>query len=211
MKNFKILPTAILFICITYLVNGQTEKGKLLLGSETKLNFAAMNSKWKSDDDSGENGKTFDVEFSPQVGIFVVDNLALGIELPVNYSLEKDDSDNKFHSSTVALAPYIRKYFGTTNIKPYVHGAVGVGFQKYGYDLSGSNMDPGMTPEEDFKSTIYLYGLGGGLAFFLNEKTSLDIGLDYVSSSVKPKDDNDDNYRSIINGIGLSVGFSIIL
>jgi hypothetical protein len=49
------------------------------------------------------------------------------------------------------------------------------------------------------------------LAIFLNEKTSLDIGVDYASSSIKPKQDNDNNYRSITSGIGIGIGFTIIL
>jgi outer membrane protein len=211
MKNFKSIPIGILLFCITYLVNGQTEKGKILLVCETKLNFTSLNSKWKSDDGNGEDGKTSNLEFSPQLGFFVIDNLALGIELPINYSSEKNENDNKFHSTSVAFAPFIRYYFGTNNIKPYLHSGIGFGYQKMGYDLNASYSDYNMNPSQDFKSTISLYEFGGGLAIFLNEKTSLDIEIGYASGSIKPKKDNNNNYRSITSGIGLGIGFAIII
>ena len=211
MKNLKSLPIGVVLLCMTYLVSGQTEKGKFLLGCESKLNATALNLKWKSDDDHGDDGKTFNLEFSPQVGYFVIDNLALGLELPVSYSSNKSENGNQFHTTALAFAPFIRNYFGKNNIKPYLHGGIGFGYQETGIDLGDSYIDPGFDPRQDFKSTVFLYELGGGLAIFFNEKVSLDIGVSYASGSEKPKEDNSDNYRSITSGIGLGIGFTIVL
>jgi hypothetical protein len=53
------------------------------------LNFSSVNSKFESDDVNEDLGKTTTLEFSPQIGFFVIDGLALGMELPIMPSLEK--------------------------------------------------------------------------------------------------------------------------
>lgn len=168
------------------------------------MNFTSLNSKWETDDNSGEAGKTTDLEFSPQFGFFVADGLALGVELPIKYSSEKDEYDDKYISTTMAFAPFIKYYFGTSNIKPYLLGEVGFGNLKMKYD-------PATGSSDDFSAGMFLYEIGGGLGIFLNEKVSLDIGLGYTSASIKPKENNDINYKSISSGFGLGIGIVVIL
>lgn len=204
-----------LFLGIAFLANGQTEKGKILIGGETKLNFTSLNSIWKSDDGNGKEGNILNFDFSPQFGLFVKDNFALGVQLPLTYSFEKKENVHKYSSTSVALAPFIRYYFGKNNIKPYLHGGVGLGYQKYKYGNYGlypdSEPDPGFNPILDLNYGMFLYELGGGISIFINEKTSIDVGLGYSSISSKSLEDNDNNYRIITRGIGLGLGFSVIL
>jgi outer membrane protein len=204
MTNLKILSIGFVMLCFVISLKGQTEQGNVLLGGETKLNFTSMNSKWKTDDDNGEYGKTTNLELSPQIGFFVADGLALGVELPVMYSSEKDEDDDKYSTTSFAFAPFLRYYFGTSNVKPYFHGAVGLGSMKMKFDpASGSSADA--------SARMFLYELGGGLGIFLNDKVSLDIGLGYASVSLKPTEDNDVNYKDITSGFGLGIGIVVVL
>jgi hypothetical protein len=53
--------------------------------------------------------------------------------------------------------------------------------------------------------------MGVGLAVFLNDKVSLDIGIAYTSQSLTPKDDNDNNYKSITSGFEAGIGIVFML
>ena len=198
MKNLRIVSFGVVLFCFVISLKGQTEKGKVLIGGETKLNFTSLNSKWKSDVSSGDNGKSTNLEFGPQIGFFVIDGLVLGAELPIKYSSETDENDNKNSSTSLAFAPFVRYYFGTSNIKPYLQGEVGFGNlkMKYGPTMSAK---------------MFLYQIGAGLGIFLNEKVSLDIGLGYESVSIKPKENNNTNFRTIGHGFGLGIGIVVVL
>lgn len=194
----------VIFTYLTFAAYGQTDKGKLLIGGGSTLDFSSLNSTWKTDDDEGDAGKMTELEFSPQIGYFVIDNLAVGVELPITYSSETDEDDYKYSTTAIALAPFVRYYFGTTNIKPYLHGSAGYGTMKMKED------PPGGASDDEFVG-MFIYSLGGGLGIFLNEKVSLDIGLGYVSASAKPEEDYDVNFRVIGSGFGIGIGFAIVL
>ena len=101
-----------------------------------------------------------------------------------------------------AFAPFLRCYIGSSNIKPYLHGEVGLGTEK--------SKTPGVSNEFSTSADIFLYELGGGIGIFLNEKVSLDIGLAYASVSFKRRLNNL-NFKDIANGFGLGIGFVIVL
>lgn len=201
MKNLKIISIGFILFSFVNSLKGQTEQGSILLGGESKLSFTSLNSKWKTDYDEGDNGKTFNLEFSPQIGFFVIDGLALGAEIPIAYSSEKDEDDDKSITTSLALSPFLRYYFGTSNVKPYLHGEIGFGNLKLNYNYSSY--------ETSYR--MFLYEIGGGLGIFLNEKVSLDIGLGYASTSIKPKENVYYDYKIISSGFGLGIGIVVIL
>lgn len=204
MKTFKILSIGFVLFSLGFTANAQTEQGHLLIGGESKLNFTSLNSKWKTDDDSGDVGKTTNLDFSPQIGFFVADGLALGIEIPISYSSEKDEDENKYNSTSMAFAPFLKYYFGSGNIKPYFQGEFGIGNLNMKYEPASGTSD-------DASAGMFLYQVGGGIGVFLNEKVSLDFGLGYSSVSIKPDEDNDINYQNISSGFGLGIGIVVIL
>lgn len=206
MKVFKILSIGLVLFSMGFETNAQTEKGNFLLGGESKLNFTFLNSKEKWDDGSDDMGKTTNLQFSPIVGFFIANGIAVGAEVPISYYSYKNDSDDKYSTTSMALAPFIRYYFelSNSNLKPYLHGEIGLGSLKEKYNPSvGSSIDE--------TSGMFLYQIGGGLGIFLNEKVSIDIGLAYSSVSIKSKENNPDNYRDISSGIGLGIGLVIVL
>lgn len=180
----------------------QCEKGKVLVGGDSKFSFTSMDMKIKDDNDERDYGKSIELEFSPQVGYFVVDNLALGLAIPVSMKKETDIDDNEEKTTSFAVAPFARYYFGTTNAKPFLQGLVGFGGAKYTYDF-----DMGETI--DTKMSLFLWEVGGGVAVFLNESIGIDIGVAYGSSHMKPKENNDDNAKIISSGFALHVGFAL--
>jgi opacity protein-like surface antigen len=186
-------------------VFGQTDQGKFLLGGSSSLNVGIISDRWKSDDDKGKYDKTFDISLDPQVGIFVVKNLAVGLELQVSTSKTTDDDPKDVSTNTIfSGGPFVRYYFGSGKIKPFLHSAVGIGTRKYKFDPEVGN-------SYDSKYNLFGFKFAGGIALFLNDNVSLDLGLGYSYRSSKAKENNGANLKDITGSTGLNVGVVIIL
>lgn len=220
MKKLKTLLIVLTVFGSFFLANAQTEKenvevekenlqikkGSFLLGGSSNLSFTSIKSKVKTDSDSRDVNKTTNINFSPKIGYFVTDNLAFGLELPIAFFLQKSDgSDEKYTSSSFAFSPFVRKYFGSSNIKPYLDGQIGFGTVE-------SEFTPpslfGDSSSIESSRDIFLYEIEGGIGIFFNEKISLDLALGYAYSSTEI---DDDDIKRIVNGFGFGVGIIIIL
>ncbi|NVO10707.1 MAG: outer membrane beta-barrel protein [Bacteroidales bacterium] len=204
MKNLKFFLSVFILMLFVFSVYGQTTQGTFLLGGDSKLDFSAMNSKWKTDNGSGSSGSSMSFQLSPKIGFFIIDNLAIGVKLPIGISYQEDKNHNKFSSTSLGISPFIKYYFGTSNIKPYLNSSAG-----FSSLTAKDNPVNGST----IKSTtgMFSFDLGGGFGIFLNDKVSVDIGVGYNYTSYKDKENNDNNYRNIYSGLGLGVGISISL
>lgn len=217
MKNLNILLILLTLFGSLFLANAQTEKENeevekenlnikkrsILLGGDSKLNFTTLKSKI----DSRDISKTTNIDFSPKIGFFITDNSALGFELPFTYTSEESErNDEKYTSSSFTFAPFIRRYFGTNNIRPYLEGQIGYGHVNTEYTLP--SFFNGSTSPDELSANLFLYEIEAGIGVFLNEMVSLDIALGYASTSTKF---NDDNIMRIVSGFGLGVGIVIIL
>lgn len=200
MKTFKLISIGIVLLCLAIPINAQTFPGTVMIGGKTSLSATIENPKWKNDDDSGDNGRFMNLGVSPVLGYFLADGLALGAEIPVMYSKYKDEDGDKSTYTSVACTPFARYYFGASTMKPYLHGAVGYGIQKSEYE----NSDPATWG-------IFTWDVGGGLAIFLNDKVSVDVGLGYSSTSRKRREDNDTNFKTITGILGLDMGIVVML
>ncbi len=204
MKTFKCLLFGLLILGTTITAKAQTEKGNFLIGGQTLLNFSFDNSKWKSDNDDGKNYKRTNFMFSPKVGIFVVKGFAIGVELPVSYYNTKYESDTKYRATSLGLGPFLRYYFGSSKIKPYIHDNFA-----FGYYTSKNEHSSGSIFENKY---VFFSGkIGGGVGFFVNEKVSIDLGLTYSYEYDISTEDNDDGRIDIINGIDLEIGVMVVL
>lgn len=204
MTRIKQSFSIILMLLVTVALQAQTEQYKIFVGSSSKLNFSFLNVSQKSDQGSVNVNKSTDINLAPQAGAFVINNLAIGLEIPFAYSYQNNILTNtKNYSTSIALAPFVRYYFGQTKIKPYLNGLVGVGTMK--------SKTVGSFYNDNSKYNLFLYQVGGGVGFFLGDKVSLDVDLSYASGAEKPTENNTDNTRYVTGGIGMEVGFTIFL
>lgn len=193
MKKFFLLLT--LLVSLTFSVNAQTEKGKWLVSGSTNVGFNSVNTKYKADGFSvdGEKVNTFNI--SPSVGYFIIDNLSVGLGLDYNNSSTKDENDEKLSSSTFTVLPTATYFFTkNTTVKPYLGAGAGYASykQKYG---SVSQTNGG-----------FAWGVEGGLAYFINPKIGIDLGLGYGQVSVEESD-----VTIKANTFGAKIGFSLFL
>jgi outer membrane protein len=157
------------------------------------VGFAITSSKIKNggSDIDGPNRTYFNI--SPNAGYFIMDNLAVGVGLGFDLYKEEDEDDAE---TTFGISPFARYYFDLENIKPFAQVGFGVGSYSYG-------------SEDSMKESILHFGLGAGIALFLNDNVSVDFALGYTSESYKPKDEDDLKY--VYGSFGLGIGLTMFL
>ena len=196
-KNLKITSFLIILMVFSAVVSAQTEKGTAIISGSTNLTFSSLTPKMEDGNNSMEGNKVSNFEFTPGAGIFIANNLALGVQVSINSATERLNREDYTESSTMFL-PFALLYFGNGDIKPFVQAALGMGTQKLKYD------------NEKERANVFGYELGGGLAVFLNQYVSLDFSLNYASATSKfDVDYNNTELKLKTRGIGGNIGFSI--
>ena len=137
--------------------------------------------------------KTTDVELSPNVGYFFMNNLAGGLRAGVGSS-KSEMGNSESTTSGFHIGPFVRYYFlpGTQKINVFADAMYGFGQTKHESDLG------------EGKAKYSQFGIMAGPAIFLTPSTALEIGVGYNSQKVKDADDAS-------NTIGVNIGFQIHL
>ncbi len=89
----KKLTAVLLFIACTSTVFAQTEKGKFLVAGSSDMNFTFLKTHTEGDNYESDPVKTNSFELTPMLGYFLTSNFAVGLEVPVAMSVEKQDGD----------------------------------------------------------------------------------------------------------------------
>lgn len=152
-------------------LSAQTKKDDWMTGGSLRVNTAKNSSQF---------------EFSPSVGYFLIDDLAIGARLSVQSEKLGNNLVNDF-----GFGPYARYFFGSKKVMPFFEG---------NFELSNRKYQTGAvsTKEQAFS----VFG-GGGVSIFLNESVALEGILGYKNTRMK----NQDGY----GGLNLRVGFQIYL
>ena len=210
MKNriyYFMFVTIFLFTAIHH-SNAQTEKGNVLLGGQTNFIFDTYKSSWKTESGSGDDSKTRDLSLTPQLGYFVLNNFVAGFRIPLDYEFEQGiDYWYVDKYSSISLVPILRLYFGRAKVKPFIYGSAGKGWgREWGKYFDG-------TPYK-IKVRKSTWKLGGGCAFFLNDKVSLDLDFGYLFNSYKTEylepaiiagEKHEDINKGFVTEIGVNV------
>lgn len=158
-----------------------TAKGRIILSGSSRLGYSSMTNETKmklgyENLESESDVKQFN--FQPTIGWFVADGLA--ISLTLDYESSKQETDNnEYKKSTFMIGPSLTYYFGSSNIKPFIRGEYLFGNTKSENDHPYSKTKA--------KAKMNGWGLGAGVAFFINQHISLDLGLGYTNISGENK------------------------
>ncbi|WP_196894889.1 porin family protein [Aureivirga marina] len=193
----KLLLTA-LIACGVQFANAQTEKGAILIGAGSNFNFSSTNSKVDVDGNKTDIGKTTQFGLEAKGGYFFIDNLAGGLNLGYDSETIKPEIGDDVKSSSFYVGPFARYYFDLDKIKP---------FAEAGYNFGTAKEEDGNTTT-DFN--LSGWNVGVGAAFFLGKSASIDLGLQYVSNTLKEKDSSNDA-KLINSGVQFSGGFTFYL
>jgi hypothetical protein len=160
--------TFFMFICS---LHSQTRQDDWMLGGNLRVNTARNSSQF---------------EFSPSVGYFLLEGLAIGARMSV-----ENEKLGTNRVKGLGFGPFARYYFGSEKLLPFFEGA---------FDFSNRKYETGSlaTTEQAFS----IFG-GGGVAIFLNESVALEGIFGYRNTRVKNQSGN--------GGLNLRVGFQIYL
>ncbi|HTN08395.1 hypothetical protein [Agriterribacter sp.] len=160
-----------LLVSSLFIVNAQTGKGDWMAGGNFRLNTEK---------------NTTAIGFTPNTGIFILQNLAIGGNVGFDYSKVGDNKATDFR-----IGPFARYYFTQANVRPFVHGVFNYLNRQVKTHIS-KNTEQGIN-----------YFLGGGAAIFLNDQVSLDALLGYNHSKLKGFDGS--------GGFAMTIGFQVYL
>lgn len=192
MKKASFLTIGLFVMSIGFL-NAQTNQGKFLLGLSSdilSLGYTTYNTKSDAGGSDYAN-KLFSVNLSPKVGYFVIDNLAIGLDLGVGFFINDIGSGDSNTTAWISAGPSVRYYIPTSKVLPF-------------FELGGALGSQGT-------NTTIKYGGGIGLAMPLSERVMVDVLAGYHALFQKDREDNADNMRTIMGTLGLNIGFVILL
>lgn len=166
----KTLSFVVMMLFVSLLTFSQTQKGRWIVSGNST--FQVSNTKPENGD-----GKTM-VILSPSIGYFVIDGLAVGVDL----NLLTSDGSTAF-----SILPSASYYFDTkSQVKPFAQ--MGLGYSS----LSTNNNTYGGLA----------VGAGAGVLYQLNDNVGVNLGLQYLRS------DYDSAITNTIGGLmGFSIFF----
>ena len=185
---------AVAFSAATY---AQTEKGNWMVGSDLSFSYESTKvtiSEKRGNTTIERDGTTNTFKFIPNVNYFVINNLAVGLGLEYQHEKTKGASDA---TNTFAIAPNAHYYFPIGGkLAPFVGAKVG-----HAWRSEGSN--------DSQKSRGFLFGVKGGIAYFVNEGAALTgyVGYDQMNLKNKVNTNNSEKYGKFGVGIGVALFF----
>lgn len=171
MKALFFYSTFALLLLTTLPSVAQTEKGTKLLGGNGNISLM-----------SG----TFNGSLNPNLGLFISDNFALGISLPLYYSGNNDNS-----TKATGLSPFARYYFGEGSTRIFASAALGYTHIWYSYSENSTH-----------SSGHVRSSAGLGLVHFLTNQVGMEAILSYGGIH------RSENHTGILQ---LNLGFQIFL
>ncbi len=202
MKKLKCIPVILVLFCITTSVTAQTKRGRFMIGGTTDLSIYKTSSKWKTDDDDGETESVSGMQFTPCVGYFIVNGLAVGLKTPLS-STKVEDKEGEYKglttkTKTYIWEPFVTYYIGSTDIKPFVHAGIGDGSILARYEYKDDI--------EEISGDVFLYEVSAGFAVFFLNTISAELAVGYSSTTVQQIEYNEDHYKTIDSGLSFDVG-----
>lgn len=193
----KLLIIALVAGTFTYSASAQTEKGRIVVSGKTGLTFNADNHKLYYDGEKVTDGyKTSTLDFSPSVGYFVANNLAVNLNIGLQRATQSSKNMDDYTVTQFSVGPSVTYYFPLSGqVKPFINAGGGFVMQneKDGTDKS--------------KNDGFAFGGGAGVAIFLKDNISLDLGAGYRHIRLNDGDDRKKQQRT--GTVAANVGFSL--
>ena len=154
--------------------NAQTKQNDWMVGGNFRLNTSDNNTQ---------------IAFTPNAGIFVVNNLAIGGNFTLSYSKSGNNKTTSF-----LVGPYARYYFTTEEqkVRPIVQGNFNYLSSKIKVGNNVSSTNTGSN-----------YFLGGGAAMFISNDVSIDALAGYDHTKYKNFDGG--------GGFAFNIGFQVYI
>jgi hypothetical protein len=159
-------------------LNGQInskvlQSGDFLMGST--VGFSSTSSRISQSSTTGVGEKTprsIQVNLSPSIGYFLMDDFALGIGMDYTYSYQRDVDNNRRTDSDFLFGPFVRYYM------PVGERMAFFGVLTFGFGNS-SNENLLLTGNQSVSSNIFAVGVGPGFTIISNNAIGLETIFKY--------------------------------
>lgn len=216
MQKFLIMKKLTLIALLAFFgtANAQTEtattlptaKGNWIIGGSTNLGFNSNKATQKSGDYSVDGQKTTTFNVTPTVGYFVIDNLAVGLNL--GYEVQKQDASYDFNqtakvtNTVFSVIPSVT-YFIEADSKAFPYISAGAGYAAIKTKVAST---------ETQNDNYFVWGGKAGLAYFITPSIAIDLGLNYQQLSTKYEETFSTTENKVIfKTLGASIGFNFVL
>ncbi|OFY48933.1 MAG: hypothetical protein A2W85_14810 [Bacteroidetes bacterium GWF2_41_31] len=219
MKKAIVIIISVLYYSTAY---SQLSKGNFLIGMSTTLSsigtgpemfgtgYSTINSKIGGKTEG--QTKTFGLNLVPKVGYFVLDNVAVGLDINLSYSSMKINNSRESQTTFFGgLGAFGRYYIPVSKVYSFFELNAGMGQASSKYKSPGSNPYYYYADSES-KSNFYNFGTGVGLAVPLGKKIIIDFiaGYDYVRE-VSNKTYYGQKVGTAIHSFGFEMGIMVML
>ncbi len=188
------------------LSNAQMTKGDWVISGDTGMGFNNVTSTVKVGSESTDGPKTNTFSVSPSVGYFVIDRLAVGIELGYMSATTKYEG-MKSKTSTFAVMPTATYYFtNSSKLVPFLGAGIGYASVKN----SGEASFMGMSASTENTTDGLAWKVKGGVTYMATQSLGINLGVSYDQFSNKETVMNTD-VKTNVKTFGVNVGFSYFI
>ena len=148
-----------------------------------------------------EHTSSSSLQFFPKGGLFIADDLAVGVMPGLDMQINKYDYlnvDNR-NTYTLSIGLFLRYYYGlSSTVKLFAEGSFSYGREMYKPKRANENY------------SLYRWRVGPGIAFFLSPSASLDLSVGYgQTGQFNSPEGSGSNPATKITDV--QVGFSVYL
>ncbi|WP_027385521.1 outer membrane protein [Chryseobacterium gregarium] len=184
------------------LSNAQMTKGDWVISGNTGLGFNSVDTKTKVEGQTYDGAKVSTFSVTPSVGYFVIDKLAVGIDLGFTNITTKEDGD-KSTISSFSVMPTATYYFvNSSKLVPFL--GAGIGY------ASGKTKETYSNVSEEFTTNGLAWKVKGGVTYMATQSLGINLGVSFDQFSNKETYFGTE-YKNTVNTFGVNVGFSYFI
>ncbi|GEN74731.1 outer membrane beta-barrel protein [Chryseobacterium hagamense] len=191
------------------LSNAQMTKGDWVISGNTGLGFNTQSSKMKANGQSEDGPKISRFSVTPSVGYFVIDGLAVGIDLGFDSTTQKQDG-SKVTLSTFSVMPTATYYFNTGGkFFPFIGAGIGYGSTKTKYNIANAVYDPILFSGDATEDGL-AWKAKGGVTYMATQSLGINLGLGFDQYYTKDTYYNTE-VKTTRSNFGVNLGFSYFI
>ncbi|EJL70473.1 OmpW family outer membrane protein [Chryseobacterium populi] len=188
------------------LSNAQMTKGDWVISGNTTLGFNNVSTTVKAGGESVDGPKVNTFSVTPSVGYFVIDKLAVGIDLGFTTATTKFEG-LKATTTSFSVMPTGTYYFANdSKFVPYL--GAGIGYASVKNKGNGDFM--GVSTSDETTTDGLAWKVKGGVTYMATQSLGVNLGVSYDQFSNKETYMNTD-VKTNVKTFGVNVGFSYFI
>lgn len=167
--------SAIAFLGSLSLISAQVlDQGNFVMGSKIGIsaNDSRVSVRTNTVDQKGEGPSAFQLNFAPNVGYFLIDNLAVGMGLDYTFNRLENPNQDKTDDSDLLFGPFARYYLPVGDDMAFFLET------DFGFGNSSDQQYIG-EDRQSINTHVFAFGLGPGFTIFSTQDIGIEALLKY--------------------------------